>query len=108
MGYAISPGVVLVLFIQIGNQDSRKLYVPVSLASFHYTATDEPFCKFASRSSYDSASVLEIVLTVSDACALGFQSMGHSTPCLATAWNASRRRRASRTLRPTVRLLSVI
>jgi hypothetical protein len=33
--------------------------------------------------------------------------MGHRIPCLATAWNASSKRRASSTERPTVVLLSV-
>jgi hypothetical protein len=66
------------------------------------------FCRFTSRSSYDSVSVLDMVLRVSAESSVGFQSMGHRTPCFPTAWKASRRRRASRTLRPTVRLLSVI
>jgi hypothetical protein len=66
------------------------------------------FCRFTSRSSYDSVSVLDMVLRVSAESSVGFQSMGHRTPYLLTAWKASRRRRASRTLRPTVRLLSVI
>lgn len=66
------------------------------------------FCRLANLSSYDSVKVLAIVFRVSWALSLGFQSIGHNTPCLATAWNASSNRSASSTLRPTVRLLSVI
>jgi hypothetical protein len=43
------------------------------------------FCRLANLSSYDSVSVLEIVLNVSAASPLGFQSIGQRTPCLATA-----------------------
>ena len=68
----------------------------------------KPLCKFANRSSYDSTSVSEIVLSAPEACEFGFQSIGQRTPCFATAWKASKRRSASKTLRPTVKLLSVI
>ena len=67
-----------------------------------------PLCRFANLSSYDSTSVSEIVLSAPEACEFGFQSIGQRTPCFATAWKASKRRSASKTLRPTVKLLSVI
>jgi hypothetical protein len=51
--------------------------------------------------------VFEMVTAMSFVMLEGLQSMGQRTPCLATAWKASSRRRASRTERPTVRLLSV-
>ena len=81
--------------------------VRLCLASRSVTCTPNSFCRLASLSSYDSVRVLEIVLRVSAASLFGFQSMGQRTPCLATAWNASSRRRASRTLLPTVMLFSV-
>jgi hypothetical protein len=43
------------------------------------------FCGLLRRSSWDSRSVLDIVLIVSEASFVGFQSMGHRTPCRATA-----------------------
>lgn len=72
------------------------------------TVSPNSFCKFARRSSYDSVSILEIVEMVSAVFPVGLQSTGQRTPCLATAWKASSRRSASRTERPTLRLLSVI
>jgi hypothetical protein len=81
----------------------------VRLASRSVTWTfPNSFCNFASRSSYDSVNVLDSVLIVSEVQLVGFQSIGQKTACLATAWQASRRRRASRTLRPTVRLFSMV
>lgn len=80
-----------------------------SLASRSVTGTPaNSFWRLASLSSYDSVKVLEMMLSVSAASLLGFQSMGQSTPCLGTAWKASSRRRASSTLRPTVTLFNVI
>jgi hypothetical protein len=80
-----------------------------SLASRSVTCTPpNSFWRLASLSSYDSVKVLEMVFSVSAASLLGFQSMGQRTPCLATAWKASSRRRASSTLRPTVTLFNVI
>lgn len=52
--------------------------------------------------------MFDMVFIVSEACEFGFQSTGQRTPCLATAWKASSRRKASRTLRPTVKLFNVI
>lgn len=52
--------------------------------------------------------MFDMVFIVSEACGLGFQSIGQRTPCFATAWKASSRRKASNTLRPTVRLFNVI
>lgn len=59
--------------------------VSLSTGPYMVAETFIPFCKLASRSSYDSTSVSEMVFIVSEACELGFQSTGQSTPCLATA-----------------------
>lgn len=51
--------------------------------------------------------MFEMVFMVSTAPVDGRQSMGQRTPFFATAWNASNKRRASNTERPTVKLLRV-
>jgi hypothetical protein len=97
----------LVVLSVLGELSSSLLLLLLCFASRSVTCTPNSFCRLASLSSYDSVSVLEIVLMVSAALLFGFQSMGQRTPCLATAWKASNNLSASRTLLPTVRLLSV-
>jgi hypothetical protein len=84
-----------------------RLLLALRLFCCSVTGMSNPFCRLASLSSYDSISVLEIVLIVSAALVLGFQSTGQRTPWRATIWYAFNKRSTSTTSRPTVRLLSV-
>jgi hypothetical protein len=66
-----------------------RCFSSVSLACFASKSvrgvSPNSFWRLASRSSYDSVKVFEMVLTVSALSVDGFQSIGHRTPCLATA-----------------------